>query len=256
MINFFRKIRKKMADDNKPLKYARYAIGEIVLVVIGILIALSINNWNEDRIDRNLERKYLESIRRELDINIRTALFLKMFNDFQIQNGEIILDCLDNNFIQDQTEFAVAIAHLGYQIPVNYLKNVWNELYATGNIGIIQSDSIKNNLVELYLDMNDVLSHEEQEWSKYNFGYRRLVGDVLPPRLSIEFVQNLSPIKYTGEPIKFENSQEIIEKLAKLSGLNGYLVDIITTRKVSSEVYLSKQIELMQKINAMIDEEL
>ena len=37
-----------MADDNRPLKYARYAIGEVVLVVIGILIALQINNWNEE----------------------------------------------------------------------------------------------------------------------------------------------------------------------------------------------------------------
>ena len=49
MINFFRKIRKKLADDNKPLKYVHYAIGEIVLVVIGISIALQINNWNEER---------------------------------------------------------------------------------------------------------------------------------------------------------------------------------------------------------------
>ena len=49
MIPFFRKIRKKMADDNKPLKYMRYAVGEIILVVIGILIALQVNNWNEDR---------------------------------------------------------------------------------------------------------------------------------------------------------------------------------------------------------------
>ena len=48
MIGFFRKIRKQLADDNKPLKYMRYAIGEIVLVVIGILIALQVNNWNED----------------------------------------------------------------------------------------------------------------------------------------------------------------------------------------------------------------
>ncbi len=59
MIPFFRKIRKQMADDNKPIKYMRYAIGEIVLVVIGILIALSINNWNEKSkigksIDNNL----------------------------------------------------------------------------------------------------------------------------------------------------------------------------------------------------------
>jgi hypothetical protein len=49
MIPFFRKIRKTLADDNKPIKYMRYAIGEIVLVVIGILIALQINNWNEQR---------------------------------------------------------------------------------------------------------------------------------------------------------------------------------------------------------------
>lgn len=47
MTNFFRRIRKKLADDKKPIKYVRYAIGEIILVVIGILIALQINNWNE-----------------------------------------------------------------------------------------------------------------------------------------------------------------------------------------------------------------
>jgi len=58
MINFFRKIRKQLADDNKPLKYMRYAIGEIVLVVIGILIALSINNWNEQQKRDVLEKEY------------------------------------------------------------------------------------------------------------------------------------------------------------------------------------------------------
>ena len=53
MIGFFRRIRKKLADGNKPVKYFRYAIGEIVLVVIGILIAVSINNWNSQRINNN-----------------------------------------------------------------------------------------------------------------------------------------------------------------------------------------------------------
>jgi hypothetical protein len=47
MIQFFRKIRQNLLLENKTGKYLKYAIGEIVLVVIGILIALSINNWNE-----------------------------------------------------------------------------------------------------------------------------------------------------------------------------------------------------------------
>ena len=59
MINFFRKIRKQLADDNKPLKYIRYAIGEIVLVMIGILLALQVNNWNEDRKSLKFEKRIL-----------------------------------------------------------------------------------------------------------------------------------------------------------------------------------------------------
>ncbi len=52
MINFFRKIRKQLADDNKPLKYLRYAVGEIALIILGILLALSLNNWSVER-DKN-----------------------------------------------------------------------------------------------------------------------------------------------------------------------------------------------------------
>ncbi len=66
MIPFFRKIRKKMADDNRPIKYARYAVGEIVLVVIGILIALQINNWNEQRKTKKFEDETLQLISQNL----------------------------------------------------------------------------------------------------------------------------------------------------------------------------------------------
>ncbi|MGB5263940.1 MAG: DUF6090 family protein, partial [Lutimonas sp.] len=62
MINFFRKTRKKLANENRFVKYWRYAIGEIVLVVIGILIALQINNWNEDKKARATELYVLQEI--------------------------------------------------------------------------------------------------------------------------------------------------------------------------------------------------
>ena len=57
MTPFFRRLRKQLVNNNKPIQYLRYAIGEIVLVVIGILIALSINNWNQERHQKIKERK-------------------------------------------------------------------------------------------------------------------------------------------------------------------------------------------------------
>jgi len=62
-----------MADDNRPLKYMRYAIGEIVLVVIGILIALAINNWNEERKNREKFDLTLVEVEKELISNISSA---------------------------------------------------------------------------------------------------------------------------------------------------------------------------------------
>ena len=58
-----------MADDNRPLKYARYAVGEIVLVVIGILIALQINNWNEEHKTKKFENEILYLISENLQID-------------------------------------------------------------------------------------------------------------------------------------------------------------------------------------------
>ena len=97
MIPIFRKIRKKMADDNEPMKYARYAIGEILLVVIGILIALQINNWNEERKESLAIKNVLIEIKEDLiedraelerNIELRTA-------DFEAQKR--IINVLETN---------------------------------------------------------------------------------------------------------------------------------------------------------------
>ncbi len=84
MLSFFRRMRKQLTDDNPPtdkqdrfLKYSRYAFGEIVLVVIGILIALQINNWNEDRKERRIEVRYLENLRADLKNDSLALLEIK-----------------------------------------------------------------------------------------------------------------------------------------------------------------------------------
>ncbi|MEJ2585762.1 MAG: DUF6090 family protein, partial [Robiginitalea sp.] len=62
MLRFFRQIRQRLLTENRFSKYLLYAVGEILLVVIGILIALQIDNWNEDRKERALEQKVLIQI--------------------------------------------------------------------------------------------------------------------------------------------------------------------------------------------------
>ncbi|MGB5371158.1 MAG: DUF6090 family protein [Flavobacteriaceae bacterium] len=71
MIGFFRKMRQRLLNENKVTRYAAYALGEIALVVIGILIALNINNWNETKKDRILERSYLLNLRKDLEADIQ-----------------------------------------------------------------------------------------------------------------------------------------------------------------------------------------
>mgnify|MGYP000577589061 CR=1 FL=1 len=68
MIKFFRQIRQNLIMENKTGKYLKYAIGEIVLVVIGILIALEVNNWNENRKDSIEEKAILENLSKSREI--------------------------------------------------------------------------------------------------------------------------------------------------------------------------------------------
>ena len=65
MIKFFRHIRRQLISENKTGKYFKYAIGEIILVVIGILIALQINNFNNSRQETKIEQAYLLSLQTE-----------------------------------------------------------------------------------------------------------------------------------------------------------------------------------------------
>ena len=119
MINFFRKKRKNLADDhsyakasdgNKALKYSRYAIGEILLVVIGILIALSINNWNNKKHQQKDRQELITSLindfeasKKLIDSSIYYQAEVTSYTTFFIKNiyhtkNYSVLDSLQNNF--------------------------------------------------------------------------------------------------------------------------------------------------------------
>ena len=88
MIKFFRHIRKDLLEKNKTGKYFKYAIGEIVLVVIGILIALQINNWNESKQDQIQLKSSLEFVKQNLNEDIKNL-------NKQIEYNEGIQEAID-----------------------------------------------------------------------------------------------------------------------------------------------------------------
>jgi hypothetical protein len=93
MIKFFRKIRQNLLMENKTGKYLKYALGEIVLVVIGILIALSINNWNETRKDQQELRNILQNIATDMRVD---ALNLKDNLEYAKEENKRIKTFLNN----------------------------------------------------------------------------------------------------------------------------------------------------------------
>ncbi|MGK0413275.1 MAG: hypothetical protein ACJA1B_001478 [Polaribacter sp.] len=98
MIKFFRNIRKNLLNDGNTTKYFKYAIGEIVLVVIGILIALSINNWNENRKTNNTIKSVYAVVKSDLLADIETidkVFVAAQFRDSiikQVINSKITYD--------------------------------------------------------------------------------------------------------------------------------------------------------------------
>jgi len=148
MIPIFRKTRKKMANDNKPMKYLRYAIGEITLVVIGILIALSINNWNEDRKTKLRYQVYINEIVNDLvvdTLNINTLIYKA--NDFKVEvmnyfsyfnQGNVPIEKLIDSSKNINARF------LRY-IPVNH---TFLDMQSSGNTNLLNKTQ-RNSLIDL-----------------------------------------------------------------------------------------------------------
>ena len=150
MIKFFRRIRQQLLTENRFSKYFLYALGEIFLVVIGILIALQINNWNQYKKERAKEKEVLEDIMNNLNRNnelIRNSLMtiyeIDKSSDIVIsviRNKEPYSDTLDLHFFESTRSGGLLfpLSTEGYES----LKNA--------GFDIIRSDSMKDEILELF----------------------------------------------------------------------------------------------------------
>jgi hypothetical protein len=171
MIPIFRKIRKKMADDNKPVKYLRYAIGEILLVVIGILIALSINNWNENRKEGINETKILKTLQDEfLQNRITIDSTLKLLNttadalSFVLNNIQVETD-INISPKQLDSVLLATIANPYWKRSEYTLKNLEN----SGKLSSLSNQDLKTRLYEYSLVITDITDKDTDATIGFNY---------------------------------------------------------------------------------------
>jgi len=214
MINFFRKIRKKMADDNKPMKYLRYAIGEIVLVVIGILIAIQINTWNLERKTQLKEKVILQSLLDEFKTNSASLLIAK---ESATTNNRRCLDILkyisdDQLEISKATSDTLIISSLNTFVTFDVSDGYINSLLSTGEIHILQNDNLKHLIINWKIKVIDN-SVEAEDWLKQDLYF--IVTPFLDKHYSLAterfkgFTSYNSPFKFDYRKIyrnpQFEN---------------------------------------------------
>ena len=145
MIKFFRRIRYDLMKKNKTGKYFKYAIGEIVLVVIGILIALQLNNYNDTLNKNDFERKALLNLKLDFDYN-QSELNKSIAELKEIKKNSFII--LDNTGSKYQASFDIdSLLQSVATVPKYYPKNGFLlDLINSGNLGIIRNDILRNKL--------------------------------------------------------------------------------------------------------------
>jgi hypothetical protein len=158
MIKFFRQIRQRMIKENRVSKYLLYAIGEIVLVVIGILIALQINTWNEQRKLADQETMYLERLLSENKLDIET--FSMSIQNLEIGNETIVamsaamknVSSPDTSLIKSVNDFMAK----GSIYPVfTSSSSTFDDLSSTGNLKVIANTGLREDLVKHYAKHNE-----------------------------------------------------------------------------------------------------
>ena len=156
MISIFRKLRKSFFGGHSAngvglARYTAYAIGEIVLIVIGILIALKINNWNNFQNDRATEKTYLKELKADLQRDT-TVLNQIIFNsiDGHIDHANKIIGFIDEREIEDSLSLARSLIRAGYMSFFDVNLSTYNELISSGSLKLIRSKEVKD-LLSQYL---------------------------------------------------------------------------------------------------------
>ena len=230
MIKFFRKIRQNLLSENKFSKYLIYAIGEIILVVIGILIALQINNNNNYKEQRKTEQEYLNSLQTEFESNLKKLNASINENEVRIHALENLLTLFDTyvlDSIKDNSISLMLHPVFGSDLSYNPSLGVLSDIISSGKLNIILNKSLRQKLASFQSSLDYFKIQVEEAYYM-----KQSLKSILFKEISILTVQ-----KDIGR--QFENhsiSESVNNKLVFNSvELENYLLDYLLVTKAAND---------------------
>jgi hypothetical protein len=229
MLKFFRKIRQNLLMENKTGKYIKYALGEIVLVVIGILIALSINNWNEKEKSRDSEKLLLTNLKEEFNFNLiqlkqtknqidnSTGQLVKLINLFGTKTDTLGIDYL-NKLINDGL--------WGPMLKSN--QDIFNSIYDNGKMDLVSNPELRKML----LAWGSQLEHFEHTQKNMSINLNRNVLPKMEKLISLRNSDNFSIVKGVEGGSKIMTDNRVI--LSNLEAENVFFDHVWELENVAS----------------------
>jgi hypothetical protein len=228
MSNFFRKIRKKSLAHVQLKKYFFYAGGEILLVVSGILIALSINNWNEERKVRNQERAYLISLKEEFSYNLSSLeSAIKLNEDHKDQSYRILQSASPASSNLTEQEFdQIFLKTISTEMQYRPRGGVVSEILNSGKLDIFDT-RVRNKLASWEADLLRI-RFQEEEHSRYRlslFGMTEEDGNLRNLIHLGDSSINLSSSEFEGLNVTLLQSREFENLLVAFYVTAGYMTE-------------------------------
>jgi len=243
MIKFFRNIRQKSIKENKVTNYLKYAFGEIILVVVGILIAVSINNWNERLKNKTSEQELLISLLQEFETNLeilnKTIQTNTTISETCVKIGEFTGPSLTNINEKEISQYMMeAFKNEAKYIPNN---GIINEANNSGKLSLISDSNLRKSISTWLSQLKLVARQEEYVVEQRNNAHQFFIDNGNFRRhLDIidEALIDVKPSKFPNNDFRFLKSQRFESNL--------YLF-LVTSMNLNKKYYLplKKQTEFL-----------
>jgi len=187
MIKFFRRIRQQLVKENKTTKYLLYAIGEIILVVIGILIALQINTWNQNRINANEELEILNSLKAGLKKDQADILYNKKYFAESIIAANKVIEALENDLPYNDS-IPIYLGRMMRPMKFLHSTSAFETLKSKG-IGFIRNTELRDEIIRVFDSRYTFFLGEE---TRHLEELHRGLEEIFPTRIEESYVFDLN----------------------------------------------------------------